>query len=146
MADYALVMRAAVLKALKASVDVAPLIPKASIYPATVPSGAAWPFSRIGSVIGSPFVADGLNSTSFRIMVQGFTKDVMSGDTLMLPAEDNAYQIGSAFKAALDGAVLPLIGGGTAKVEWLRNIPLVSDSEAGSWFVTSTFDVEVTPP
>jgi hypothetical protein len=146
MADYALPTRAAILKALKASAEVTALIPKASIYPATVPAGAAWPFSRIGSVIGSPFVADGLSSASFRIMIQGFTKDVMTGDTLTLPAEDNAYQIGGAFKTALDGAVIPLLGGGTVKVDWLRSIPLVSDSEAGSWFVTSTFNAEVTPP
>jgi hypothetical protein len=100
-------LRSALLKAQKASPAITALIPSASIYPSTVPSGAAWPFSRIGSVILSPFVADGLNSISGRVMLQGFTKGVMDGSTLILPAEDNAYQIGDAFKAALDGAVLP---------------------------------------
>jgi hypothetical protein len=144
--DYALEMRAVTLKTFKASPDVTVLIPKASIYPATVPASATWPFSRIGSIIGSPFVADGLDSTSFRLLAQGFTKDVMSGTTVVLPAEDNAYRIGSAFKVALDGRTLRLANGGTATFEWRQNIALVTDTEASAWYVTSTFDVEITPP
>lgn len=143
--DYALDMRAGTLKTLKASPDVTALIPKASIYAATVPANAAWPFSRIGSVIGSPFVADGLDSASFRLLVQGFTKDVLSGTTVILPAEDNAYRIGSAFKLALNGHTIRLANGGTATFEWQQTIPLVSDTEASSWYVTATFEVEVTP-
>lgn len=146
MPSASTILRAAMLSGQKGSPIITAVIPKASIYPATVPAGAAWPFSRIGSVIVSPFVADGLNSISARIMLQGFTKGVMDGDTLMLPAEDSAYQIGDAFKDGLDGAVIPLLGGGTVKLEWLRSIPLVSDSEAGSWFVSSAFEAEMTPP
>jgi hypothetical protein len=145
--DYALSMRAAILKALKASPDVTVIIPKASIYPSTVPANAAWPFSRIGSVIGSPFRADCLNSTSFRVLVQGFTKNVTSeSGVLLLPAEDNAYRIGSAFKIALDGQTIALGDGSKAVFEWERTIPLVSDDEASSWYVTATFEVEITPP
>jgi hypothetical protein len=144
--DYALEMRAATLKAMKASADITALIPKASIFAATVPANAAWPFSRIGSIIGSPLRADGLDSASFRILIQGFTKDVIVGGVTMLPAEDNAYKIGATFKQALDGAVVPLSIGGNAKFEWQQTIPLVSDTEASSWYVTATFEVEITPP
>ena len=80
-------------------------------------------------------------SASFRVLIQGFIKNADAN-----LAEMGAYQIGSAFKTCLDGAVLPLAGGGSIKVEWERTIPLVSQDEASSWSVTGTFEVEVTPP
>jgi len=42
--------------------------------------------------------------------------------------------------------VLPLSIGGTAKFEWERGIPLQDPDEASIWYVTSTFEIEITPP
>jgi len=142
--DYLLPVRAAMMKALKHDADLLALIPAASVYPATVPASRTFPFSRFGSMIASPFRASGLDSSSFRVSIQGFTKPVTSASGAMLrPAEDNAIMIGSAIKNALDGAVLPLTTGGHVTLTWLQSSPMRDGDESDAWMTTVTFLAEV---
>lgn len=137
-------VRAAMMKALKADTGVVALIPKASVYPGTVPASRTLPFSRFGSMIASPFRASGLDSSAFRVSIQGFSQGVKDGaGAITTTAEDHADAIGSAFKIALDGATLVLEGGMKARVTWIQTIAISDPSEASAWMVTSTFGVEV---
>lgn len=137
-------VRAATMACLKASADVTALIPKASVYPGTVPATKALPFSRFGSMIASPFVASGMNSSAYRISVQGFTNDVTDGSgTVIVPAEDNATNIGDAFQAALDGVTLDLGNGDKLRLEWIQSTPKQDPTEASAWMTTVTFTGEV---
>jgi hypothetical protein len=148
MTDFRTPTRAALMARIKAYPDVAALIPKASNYPGTVPATRTFPFSRIGSMIGTPLRATGLASASFMVIVQGFTKDVTdTAGRLILPAEDNAAKIGSAFEAALELAELPMLVEGTpyrAQCTWLQTTTMMDGDEAGAWMVTATFRVDVT--
>jgi hypothetical protein len=120
------------------------LVPAASMYPGTVPAKRTFPFTRLGSVIASPFRASGLDSSSFRLSIQGFTKPLMSRTgAITASAEDQAYRIGSAVKDALDGATLTLEGGQKARVTWIQTIAIRDGDEADAWMVTLTFGVEV---
>ena len=137
-------VRAAMMARLKASDEVTALIPKAAVYPGTVPATKTFPFSRFGSMIAAPFVASGLRSSSYRISVQGFSNDVTDGSgTVIVTAEDNATNIGDAFQAALDGATLDLGNGDKLRLEWLQSTPKQDPTETSAWMVTTTFNGEV---
>lgn len=137
-------VRAATMARLKASADVTALIPKASVYPGTVPATKTLPFSRFGSMIASPFATSGMRSSAYRISVQGFSNDILDGSgTVIVPAEDNAANIGDAFQAALDGVTLDIGNGDKLRLEWLQSTPKQDPTEASAWMVTTTFTGEV---
>lgn len=137
-------VRAATMARLKASADVTALIPKASVYPGTVPATKTFPFSRFGSMIASPFATSGMSSSAYRISVQGFTNDVTDGSgTVIVPAEDNATNIGDAFQAALDGVTIDLGNGDKLRLEWIQSTPKQDPTESSAWMTTVTFTGEV---
>ena len=72
--DYRRLVRRSIQMAMKHAAGIADLIPAGSIYSGTVPAERTLPFSRVGSIIGSPFRASGLDSGSYRIMLQAFTQ------------------------------------------------------------------------
>lgn len=142
--DYGRPVRKAMLAALKQNPGMIAQVPAASIYPGTVPSARTLPFIRRGSSIASPFRATGLDSSSFRISLQAFSQGVKDGSgTIILPAEDHIDDIGSAIKMALDGAVLPIPGGGHVTVQWIQTSPTIDPSETQAWMTTVTFSAEV---
>lgn len=147
MTDFRSPTRDAIIARLKASFSVTALIPRASIYAATVPAGRTFPFSRLGGMIETPFRATCLDSSTFRVTVQGFTRDVTdAGGGVLLPAEDNADRIGAAFKDALDGRTIPLSAGGLiyrARPTWLQTNTMIDGAEDGAWMATATFNVEI---
>jgi hypothetical protein len=143
-----LATRAAMMSALKHSAAMTALVPKASIYPGTVPASRTFPFSRFGSMIATPFVASGLNSEDYRIMIQSFTKPLYSvpGDPssiLLQPAEDRAIAISEAVKGALDETTLTLSIGLKLRLSWIQSIQVVDGDEADAWMDTSFFRGEV---
>lgn len=143
-ADLMQPTRKAVMAALKADDGVTALIAKESIYPGTVPAAPAWPFSRFGTMIASPFAASGLDSSAFRLSVQAFSKDVLDGSgATIAPAEDNVLAIGSAIKAALDDTVLPIAGVGKLRLTWIQTAPQGDPTEASAWMTTVTLTGEV---
>ena len=141
--DYILATRRAILKAMKANTRLTGFVPKAQIYPSTVPSSPPWPFTRIGSIIASPFRASGLNGSAMRVMVQGFAKDRTSAaGTVLSPAEEQVLILGGAIMASLDGVTLDLPDG-KLRLTWVQNIPSVDGDEPAAWMVTCTFRGEV---
>lgn len=131
------------LPALKHNGPLLELIPAASIYPGTVPTTCTFPLARFGSVVASPFRATGLDSSSLRVSIQGFTKPLMVGDQITVSAEDQAYRIGSAIKDCLDGATLTLDNGMKVRLSWIQSTPMRDGDEADAWMVTVTFRAEV---
>lgn len=143
-----LATRSAMMAALKHSDTMTAIVPKANIYPGTVPASHGWPFSRFGSMIATPFVLSGLNSEAYRILIQSFTKPLYAtpGDptTAMLqPAEDRAIAIGEAVKGTLDFATLTLSNGLKLRLSWIQSIQVVDGDEADAWMDTSIFRGEV---
>ena len=141
--DYTLPTRAALIKALKADAAYTALVPKAQVYPGTVPALPAWPFSRIGSMIASPFLASCLDSSAFRITIQAFSKGVTSGGTLQIPAEDHVMMIASAMKDALHGKTLPLSMGDKLRLQWVQTLTMIDGGEAAAWMASVIFNGEV---
>lgn len=143
-----LATRTAIMSALKHSAAMTAIIPKASIYPGTVPASRGFPFCRFGSMIATPFTASGLNAESYRILIQSFTKPLYSvaGDPtsiLLQPAEDRAIAISEAVKGALDEATLTLSIGLKLRLSWVQSIQVVDGDEADAWMDTSFFRGEV---
>lgn len=134
--DYARLVRRAVLTRLKADPGVLALIPKASIYPTTVPANPSFPFARYGAVSTTPFRLSGLNSSATRFSVHAFTGSVKN-DTGQVTetAEDRAGKIAEAIMTALDGYVLPLDGGMHATIAWLDSPVGIDGDEPGAWHV-----------
>lgn len=144
MSDYKLEMRRAALTAMKHDAALADLIPAASMYPGTVPAKRAFPFTRFGSIVTSPFRASGMDSSAFRLSIQGFTKPLVNGaGAVIASAEDQADRIGSAIKDALDSTNLALEAGEKAIFTWIQTITMRDGDEADAWMATVTFGVEV---
>lgn len=141
--DFTLPTRTAIIAHLKADAAYTALIPKAQVYPHTVPASPTFPFSRFASMIASPFVASGLDSSGFRISLQAFSKGLYSGTVLMLPAEDHVINIGSAMKDSLDGKVLTLNTGDKLRLEWVQSTAMMDGDEAGAWMTSNIFNGEV---
>lgn len=141
--DLILPVRAAMMSALKADAGVTTLVAKAQVYPGTVPADRPFPFTRFASMIASPFLASGLDSSSFRITIQAFSKGQYSGNTLTLPAEDHVINIGSAIKTALHGATLTLSTGGKLRLQWVQSLPMVDGDEQGAWMNSIIFTGDV---
>lgn len=138
MSDFSLSARTSVMAALKHAGTLTALVPAASIYPATVPANRPFPFIRINPLIATPFRASGLDSSSFRLNVQGFTRGAMPAVT----AEDHAVQIGAAMQDALDGRTLALPAM-KLRLTWLRTITGMDGDEPGAWFCSSFFQGDV---
>ena len=119
------------------------LIPAASIYPGVVPTGRTFPFSRYGSPQTTPFRLSGLNSSATRFALHGFTGPLKQGQAVIETAEDRAWKIAAAFKAVLDGAVLPVAGGMHATLAWLDTTCLIDRDEADAWHAVVNFDAQV---
>lgn len=141
--DYSLPVRRAVLTALKRDAGMILLIPAASIYPGMVPTTRTFPFSRYGSAQTTPFRLSGLNSSSTRFALHGFTGPLKSGATVLETAEDRAWKIAAAFKAVLDDAVLPIDGGMHATLTWLDTACLIDGDETDAWHAVVNFDAQV---
>jgi hypothetical protein len=141
--DYILAARRAILKAMKANGQLTGFVPKAQIYPATVPPSPPWPFTRIGSIIATPFRASGLHGSAFRIMIQGFAKDrTNAAGTVLSPAEEQAMILGAAIMASLDDVTLD-VPDGKLRLTWVQNIASIDGDEAGAWMVSCVFRGEV---
>lgn len=136
--DFTLSTTSAIIKALKASAPFTDVIPKAQIFGMVVPASRTWPFTRIASIIGSPFLATGLDSSAFRITMQGFAKDGSA-----MPAAESAIAIGAAFAEVLDGAILLLPSGMKLAITWVQNQAMMDGDEAGAWMVSSVFRGQV---
>jgi len=143
MQDFTRPVRTAIIKALKADPFFTALVPKAQVYPATVPATPPWPFSRFASMIVTPFRASSLDSSSFRITLQAFTKGITTNNVLMMPAEDHVIDIGSALKDALDGSTLVLTTGDKLRLTWVQTLPTIDGDEAGAWMTSVIFNGEV---
>lgn len=141
--DFILPARTAILKALKANGPFTSLIAKEQVYPSTVPATKAWPFSRFASMIASPFLASGLDSSAFRITLQAFSKGLFAGSVLQLPAEDHVINIGSAMKDALDGATLHLSTGDKLRLQWVQTTPRIDGDEADAWMNSIVFNGDI---
>lgn len=144
MVDYTLASQQALIKGLKANAAYVDLIPKASVFDETVPDRPTWPFSRIASVVVTPFRATGLNASAMRINVQAFTKDVTDSiGTVQLPAAINARVIAAAMVDALDGRTLPIAGGMNLRLTWVQNFVSIDGDEQGAWKCSCIFTGEV---
>lgn len=141
--DYSLPVRRAVLTALKRDAGMIALIPAASIYPGVVPTTRTFPFSRYGSPQTTPFRLSGLNSSITRFALHGFTGPLKLGQTVVETAEDRAWKIAAAFKAVLDGAVLPIDLGMHATIAWLDTSCLIDGDEPDAWHAVSNFEAQV---
>lgn len=141
--DYSLPVRQAVIVAMVASPVITALIPVGSIYPGVVPTGRTFPFSRYGSPQTTPFRLSGLNSSSTRFALHGFTGPLKQGDTVLETAEDRAWKIAAAFKTVLDDAVLPIAGGMHATLTWLDTTCLIDRDEQDAWHAVVNFTAEV---
>jgi hypothetical protein len=137
--DQLILVRGAISKALKASPDLLAFVPAASVFHGTVPASRTFPFTRIGSIISSPFRTSCLDSSAYRIMVQGFAKSQDGG----FSGEDAAMAIGNAFKAALDGQTLSLANGMKLRTQWVQTIPTIDGDDPAAWMVTSIITGEV---
>lgn len=141
MSDFALETRRAILTRMKSDGQIASLL--AGVYGGTVPAKPTFPFGRVNPPITTPFRATGLDSAQFRITIQGFTQGVTVDGALTVSAEDNAYQIGSAFKDGLDGRTLALEGGGKLRLTWAQTIAMIDGDEPSAWMVTTIFTGDV---
>lgn len=146
--DFTLPLKRAALIAMKHDAFVAAIIPPASMFPGTVPADPVFPFSRFGTVMAAPFRASGLDSSSFRFSVQGFTKPLRQNPSdltspIIATAEDQIYKIGSKIKDCLDNATLTLDGGRKARFAWVQTLPMIDGADADAWMTTVTFRVEV---
>jgi hypothetical protein len=140
--DYSLPVRQAVIVAMVASPVITALIPAGSIYPGVVPTGRTFPFSRYGSPQTTPFRLSGLNSSSTRFALHGFTGPGKQGQTVVETAEDRAWRIAAAFKAVLDDAALPIAGGMHATLTWLDTTCLIDRDEQDAWHAVVNFTAE----
>jgi len=141
--DYSLPVRRAVLTALKRNAAMLDLIPASSIYPGVVPTGRTFPFSRYGSPQTTPFRLSGLNSSSTRFALHGFTGPLKQGQTVLETAEDRSWKIAAAFKAVLDDAVLPIDVGMHAALTWLDTSCLIDGDEVDAWHAVVNFEAQV---
>lgn len=142
--DYSLAVRRAVLPLLKGAPLVTDLTPAPSIYPSTVPASQTFPFIRYGAPIGSPFLASGLDGTSVRGSIHGFTKPLLNGSGAVIDtAEDQAHRLADAVASVIGKAVLSIEGGMTATLTWLGNNLLQDQSEADAWHAVINFRADV---
>lgn len=141
--DYSLPVRQSVIVAMVASPVITAFIPADSIYPGVVPTSRTFPFSRYGSPQTTPFRLSGLNSSSTRFALHGFTGPLKSGARVLETAEDRAWKIAAAFKAVLDDAVLPINGGMHATLTWLDTSCLMDRDETDAWHAVVNFDAQV---
>ena len=141
--DYSLSVRRAVLPAMKSDAGIIALIPSASIYGSTVPPSRPFPFTRYGAPIATPFRASGLDSSSIRVTIHAFTGPLMSGQQMIVSAEDQSWKMAAAISAGLDGRVLPLENGMTATLTWLGSNCIVDRDEADSWHAIVNLQAEV---
>lgn len=141
--DYARPVRLAIMKRMQSDDNLGSLVPIASQYPSTVPANRTFPFLRYGLPIVTPLRSIGLDSSSLRVTIHGFTKAQMAGDAITATAEDMAYDIGSAIKDCLDGSTLDIGGGMKARVTWLSTTPRADPDERDAWATSVTFSAEV---
>lgn len=141
---WTLPVRKAVMAHLKADASVTMWIPAARLYPVTVPSSPLFPFGRYGAPISTPFLASGLDSSSFAASYHVFTKDIANdAGAVTMTAEDAAAYVGDAIGESLDGAKLPLGGGYFATINWTSVNSYIDGDEPGAWHAIVNFRVEV---
>jgi hypothetical protein len=141
--DYIRPVRRAALPCLKVFDPLLELIPAASMFPGTVPASRTLPFLRFGTMIGTPFLASGLDSASIRFSVQAFSQALMQAGAEVSTAEDQILMIGSVVKDALDNQTLTLENGMKVRIQWVTSSPRRDGDEEGAWMTTVTFIGEV---
>jgi len=136
----ALPIRRAMLTRMKATAGLTTLVPAASIFGQTVPANKAWPFIRTGAPSATGAVRGScMNGAEGIVAVHGFSTGRRQGKTLAESAEDHAARIGDAIADALDGARLPLDGGGEVKLTWTGDQLLQDSEEAGAFHTVQNF-------
>lgn len=144
MTDYSRDVRRAVLPALKAHAPLTALVKAAEIYPSTVPAAHGWPFIRWGTPIASPFRATGLDSSTIRVTVHGFSKALLDGGgALVETAEAQCERIAAAIVAALDGRVLASESGLNVNLTWVGSSLAPDGSDADAWHAAVQFEAAV---
>lgn len=138
--DATLPVRRAVLTRLKATAAVTSLVPAARILPPRRGAKPTWPFIGYSNVIETPFRASCLDGAAVRFRISCFAKDD-TGPTVV--GEEQAARIAGAVKAALDGVVLQLEGGGSAVITWLDTVSLPDGDEASGWIATARLEATV---
>jgi len=146
--DFMLAARRGVMARMKHTAGITTVVPPGSIYGGTVPAERIYPFTRIGSIIGTPFRASGLNSSSFRLTVNGFTQGVRvdpgnPASPLATTAEDHAHQIASAIKDGLDETNIVLETGGTLRLTWVRTITIQDGDDSSAWGTSVIFGADL---
>lgn len=136
--DYALPVRRAVLKALKADAGVTALIPPASLYGLVVDLKRTFPFGRFGAPQTTPYRLSGLSSSTHRFAYHGFLNGIPERF-----AEDRADDFANAVVRCLDSRSLPIEGGMHATITWLGSNCLIDGDETSNWHAVVNFSADV---
>ncbi|ARR53486.1 hypothetical protein HY78_08655 [Rhizorhabdus wittichii DC-6] len=136
----ALPVRRAMLVHMKGDAPLVALVPAASIFGQIVPANTSWPYIRMGSPSAIGAVRGTcMNGAEGIVSIHGFSIGRRRGEKLVETAEDHAGRIGDAIAAALDGARLPLDGGGKVKLTWTGDQLLQDPEEAGAFHTVQNF-------
>jgi hypothetical protein len=153
--DYSLQVRRAIMAAMKFDTGIAALIPAANQYPSTVPPEKPakpvagqryreWPFTRYGAPIAAPFRTSGLNSSSIRVTLHAFTRQLLNaGGAIIETAEDRSWKMAAAIKTGLDGRVLPIEGGMHVTLSWIGSNSIMDGDEPDAWHAIVNLLAEV---
>lgn len=120
-------VRRAVLSHMKADAALGALVPPANMHPATVPTGQAWPFTRLDGFRSAPEDGPCHAGATVAFIAHAFTQPALAsdGETVVELAEDRAGKISAAMKLALHNRRVP-VADGTALLR-VRSVQILSD-------------------
>lgn len=132
--DVTLVVREAIITALRANAGVASLVDPAKVFGMWSPEDTVYPFVRYGAPDTRPFRATGIDGSSIAVTIHVFADG---------PSEDQACLIAAAIVKALDSAALSIgADGETANIRWTGGQTLSDASEPDICHAFRTFDVD----
>lgn len=133
--DSTLSVRSGMLAILKADAPMVALVPKASMFTQWTEAVPAYPFIRSGPPAGIPIRGACLDGQEITVALHGFSNGVRNASgQIILPAEDQAGQIGAAMAKALDRKVI-VLPTGRAGIRWTGG-QLLQDPEETQVFHT----------
>ena len=132
----ALLVREAIVTAMKATNPLTALIPAGSMYGERVPATRTFPFTKMGDPILTPFRMACHNGEQDDFAIHWFIK---ASDTVA--GNDEAVEFGNLLKDAFDQKSLPLEGGDTRDVEWTGGQVFADRDEKDTWHGFATFRV-----
>lgn len=133
--DPSLPLRRAVVATLRADGPFTALVAAPRVYGRRSPAQPTFPFTRYTAPDTEAFRAQCLDGARIPFSINGFSKQEY---------EDEASDIASAAKLALDGKVLALPGGMKAHIHWAGSRMLEDPLEASVWHGIARFEATIT--